>query len=271
MAQCERTVAIVAEDLHEAETVKFDKPVDKTTTESAPASPALDAPAPAPLDKLKETLPGTDIKDSVKDNCEANGVEANNNEPSALSRLEEEVQKRTNERDTYQKKLEEAEKKLGTLQSSYNALISGEGNEVTLRKEMEDLKNALTQTQLRLDDRGRLMANQENQINALTKQVSSLKEVVSITKDLLNIRNMEVKHLQDDVDNMESRIAAERERHNAMLSKMNEAERLNSDLRQEYETQLKIFQDLRGKYEEKVNLLSEENRALESAAHSARS
>ena len=90
----------------------------------------------------------------------------------------------------------ETENKLAALQASYNAVTSGKGDEIALRRELEDLKNLLTQSQLKLDDRGRIVANQENQINALTSQVSSLKEVVAITKDLLNIRNMEVKHLQ---------------------------------------------------------------------------
>lgn len=90
----------------------------------------------------------------------------------------------------------ETENKLAALQASYNAVTTGKGDEMAIRRELEDLKNLLTQSQLKLDDRGRIVANQENQINALTSQVSSLKEVVAITKDLLNIRNMEVKHLQ---------------------------------------------------------------------------
>lgn len=68
---------------------------------------------------------------------------------------------------------------------------------------------------------------------------------------------------------METSITAERERHNTMLSKMDAAVRLNADLKKEYETQLNLFQDLRGKYEQKVTLLSEENRALEAASQTA--
>ncbi|XP_012259238.2 uncharacterized protein LOC105687877 isoform X1 [Athalia rosae] len=198
---------------------------------------------------------------------ETNGNESNT--AAEVSKLESEIQKRTHERDNYQRKLGETERKLAALQASYTAVTSGNGDEITLRREKEDLKNMLTQTQLMLDDRGRLVANQQTQINALSKQVSSLKEVVAITKDLLNIRNMEVKHLQNDVDSMESKITAERDRHNTMLSKMDAAVRLNADLKKEYETQLHLFQDLRGKYEQKVTLLSEENRALEAASQSA--
>lgn len=65
---------------------------------------------------------------------------------------------------------------------------------------------------------------------------------------------------QNDVDSMESRISVERDRHNAMLKKMDAAVRLNADLKTEYETQLRLFQDLRGKYEEKVTLLTADNK-----------
>lgn len=182
------------------------------------------------------------------------------------------LQKRTHERDDFRKKLEEAERKISALQSASQLQAIGElsnGGSIpedgSLRRELDDLKSSLAQTKLVLDDRERRVANQENQISALSKQVSSLKEVVAITKDMLNIRNMEVKHLQDDVDKMEGKITAERERHNAMLNKMDAAVRLNADLKKEYQTQLQLFQDLRGKYEEKVTLLSEENKALETA------
>jgi chromosome segregation ATPase len=161
------------------------------------------------------------------------------------------------------------EQKLSSLlQSSTDSLTNGLVNcseDGSLRSELEDLKNTLTQTKLVLEDRERRITNQENQIYALMKQVNSLKEVVAITKDMLNIRNMEVKHLQEDVDKMETKITAEREKHNAMLGKMDVAVRLNADLKKEYQTQLQLFQDLRGKYEEKVTILSEENKALEMA------
>jgi len=58
------------------------------------------------------------------------------------------------------------------------------------------LHGQLAQTALMYEERNRVVANQENQINALNDQVASLKEVVSITRDLLQIRNMEMKQLQ---------------------------------------------------------------------------
>lgn len=231
-------------------------PLSKTDNDQKP---------PSEIAEIQQPKQPEDVDRALK-----NTIEINGNQPAAdVSKLELEIQKRTNERDNYLKKLAETEKKLAALQASYAAVTSGDGDEITLRKEKEDLKNMLNQAQLMLDDRGRLITNQQIQISALSKQVSSLKEVVAITKDLLNIRNMEVKHLQNDVDTMESSISIERERHNTMLSKMDAAVRLNADLKKEYETQLHLFQDLRGKYEQKVTLLSEENRALEAANQSA--
>lgn len=92
--------------------------------------------------------------------------------------------------------MESAEKKLTELQATYDALLKGEGNEVMLRRMVDQLKGKLIQTSLQLEDRIRTVSNQEKQISALNNQVASLKEVESLTRSLLQIRNMEVKHLQ---------------------------------------------------------------------------
>ncbi|XP_076232795.1 uncharacterized protein LOC143178163 [Calliopsis andreniformis] len=180
-----------------------------------------------------------------------------------ISKLKQEVLKTIEDRESYRKKLENTEKKLASLQACYDALLKGEGDEVMLRRMVDQLKGKLIQTSLQLEDRTRTVVNQEKQISALNSQVASLKEVESLTRSLLQIRNMEVKHLQAEVDNMEVRINEERERYNTMINKMDAAVKLNADLKKEYETQLRLFRDLREKYEEKVTLLTEEKRALE--------
>lgn len=45
-----------------------------------------------------------------------------------------------------------------------------------------------------------------------------------------------------------------------MLIKMDEAVKLNSELKKEYENQLRLFQHLRDSYEEKILLLSRDNK-----------
>ncbi|XP_029049685.2 tropomyosin isoform X2 [Osmia bicornis bicornis] len=205
---------------------------------------------------------------SQSDEKSPTGDKKENEDELAVSKLKEEFQKASEERDSYQKKLKGTEKKLALLQASYDALMKGEGDEVMLRRMVDQLKNKLIQTSLQLEDRIRVVANQEKQISALNSQVASLKEVESLTRSLLQIRNMEVKHLQAEVDDMEVRINEERDRYNTMINKMDAAVKLNADLKTEYETQLGLFRDLREKYEEKVTLLSEEKRALENNAQS---
>lgn len=182
-----------------------------------------------------------------------------------ISELKQALQKTADERDSYKRKLETTEKKLASLQASYDDLMKGGNDENALKQMVEQLRGKLIQTSLQLDDRVRLANNQEKQISALSNQVASLKEVETLTRSLLQIRNMEVKHLQAEVDDMEARITEERERYNSMINKMDAAVQLNADLKKEYETQLGLFRDLREKYEQKVTLLSEEKRALENA------
>lgn len=48
-------------------------------------------------------------------------------------------------------------------------------------------------------DKTKMVKNQELQIEALTTQVQSLKDINQITKDLLEIRNSEVKAMEVSV------------------------------------------------------------------------
>lgn len=86
--------------------------------------------------------------------------------------------------------------KLAALQASCEAITNHDGAEDILQQSVEQLRGQLAQTALMYEERNRVATNQESQINALNNQVASLKEVVSITRDLLQIRNMEVKQLQ---------------------------------------------------------------------------
>lgn len=231
-----------------------------------------------PKDDMTKTVQNatTAIKDSVEvqESSLLSPVEQENNlslvitkdDKVLISKLQDEIKETINERDMYQKKLAETEKKLADLEATVsNTINNADNNDINVHGILTELKNKLAETTMQLEDRGVVMANQEKQINALNHQVTTLKEVVAITRDLLQIRNTEVKHLQAEVDDMEARIAEEREKHNTMISKMDAAVRLNSDLKKEYETQLGLFKDLRIKYDEKITLLSEEKRAYESA------
>ncbi|XP_029154888.1 tropomyosin-2-like isoform X2 [Nylanderia fulva] len=217
------------------------------------------------LQRSEETPQSEFVKEEKADNSKRDA--RNDDAMTRISGLQAKVRERTKERDDYRRKLEETETKLTALQASYDKARRNQDSETedTLQS-VEQLRGQLVQTALMYEERNRVAMNQENQINALNNQVASLKEVVSITRDLLQIRNMEVKQLQTEVDNMEKKITEERDRHNVMISKMDAAMRLNADLKKEYETQLSLFQSLREKYGEKITLLSAEKRALEKTA-----
>ncbi|XP_076642557.1 uncharacterized protein LOC143353262 [Halictus rubicundus] len=246
------------EELLTAAEVKEPATIGAGDTCLLPNLDGKDVEAQKPTKDIGDQLPPPENKPLVDDSSKISEYEL------TIMKLKDEIKKTTVERDCWQKKFQNTEKKLFELQASYDALLKGEGNEVLLHRMVDQLKGKLVQTSLQLEDRIRVVSNQEKQISALNSQVCSLKEVESLTRSLLKIRNLEVNQLQAEVNDMEARIAEERERNTTMINKMEAAVKLNSDLKKEYETQLRLFQDLREKYKEKVTLLSEEKRALES-------
>lgn len=124
------------------------------------------------------------------------------------------------EKENYKNRLQTIEKELVAKQKeqSKDTNIKGVKNAEDvihqLKTQNDDLKSALAKMTAILRDKTGLCMSQEKKMVALTNQVDSLKEVVAITKDLLNIRNMEVQHLSNDISTMESRIDCERQRHN---------------------------------------------------------
>ncbi|CAL1683979.1 unnamed protein product [Lasius platythorax] len=281
-AKCREDKAAAAEEVSSVSTLNVQAETERSveTTNEEVANPNTAEDAVIPIDaqesevksltaiapRRNEETPQSGFANNEEKADNSKHDARSDNAATRISGLEAEVRKRTKERDDYRKKLEETETKLAALQTSYETTTHHDDAEDTLQRSVEQLRGQLVQTALMYEERNRVAANQESQINALNNQVASLKEVVSITRDLLQIRNMEVKQLQAEVDNMEKKISEERDRHNVMISKMDAAMRLNADLKKEYETQLSLFQSLREKYGEKITLLSAEKRALETAA-----
>lgn len=88
--------------------------------------------------------------------------------------------------------------------------------------------------------------------------MQSLKEVLEVTKDLLDIRNAETAQLEAKMDTMDMRLKAEKEHQKLTDKKLTIAKKLYDDLRTEYECQSRIFKELRGNYEKKNLILSNE-------------
>ncbi|GLH07218.1 Uncharacterized protein GBIM_12736 [Gryllus bimaculatus] len=174
------------------------------------------------------------------------------NGDAQLSPMELELEMVTTERDDYRRKLEAVEAELA-------ALTAASPNVDTINKLQQDndhLRKTLKKATDMLREKITSCNMQEKKNQALTQQVSTLKDVLQVTRDLLNIRNMEVEQLQKNVDSMESRIDDNRRRQTAMIKQMEQATKINGDLRNEYETQLRLFQSLKERYEEKVTKLT---------------
>ncbi|KAG8231562.1 hypothetical protein J437_LFUL011740 [Ladona fulva] len=137
----------------------------------------------------------------------------------------------------------------------------------SLQRQNEKLRAALHTAVERLKNKTMEASSVEKQNVQLRAQVASLKEVTSITKDLLGIRSAEVEHLRNEMDSVEAKVKAEREERSAAIAKVATATQLNGELKKEYEIQMRSFKHLKSKYEEKVELLLKENKRLVAEAN----
>lgn len=161
-----------------------------------------------------------------------------------LAKLENELKAVAEENNNLKNDKQKLELELSELRKN-----PADSTEVQIMKEQSE--ELLTKAKGIIFEKTKVVKNQELQIEALNQQVTSLKEVVSITKDLLDIRNLELKHLTDKLDVMEQKIAVERDRHEIMQKKMERMLEMNGDLKREYETQLVLFSALRERYNER--------------------
>lgn len=77
--------------------------------------------------------------------------------------------------------------------------------------------------------------------NFLWFQIESLKDVVSLTKDMLVIRECEVRELTERMESLDAKFKAEKDRKCLMEKKMELSDKLNADLKAEYKAQKDIF------------------------------
>lgn len=169
----------------------------------------------------------------------------------------------TTERDNNQSQIDQLQKEVADLKAVQTV------NPAEIESIKEKSEEMLTRAKELLFEKTKICKNQELQIEALLQQINSLKDVVRITKDLLNIRNMETQHLQDKLDSMESKISLEKEKHQLIHTKLESMVRMNTELKREYEAQLCLFNALREKYAERElarNVVDELRREVANAA-----
>ncbi|XP_041981448.1 putative leucine-rich repeat-containing protein DDB_G0290503 [Aricia agestis] len=82
------------------------------------------------------------------------------------------------------------------------------------------------------------------------KQINALKEVIAVTKTMMNLRENQLLELKNKLNEIEQSLADR------------EASMLSTDLRQEYERQLNNIRTLRGLYEERARLAEVTKQAL---------
>jgi len=152
---------------------------------------------------------------------------------------------------------QKGQEKLAELEKEINALRSRSDSEdiKRLKQKHEDL---LTKAKELLFEKTKTNKQQELQIEAYKNQIVQLKEVVAITKDMLEIRNSEAKHLNARFETIELRLKAEKDRQGLMEKKLDISKQMYVDLKQEYDIQSGLFKELQGGYAEKINLLETE-------------
>ncbi|XP_075231269.1 uncharacterized protein LOC142330095 [Lycorma delicatula] len=192
--------------------------------------------------------------------------------------VEVNVVNETNATDTKQQMEEPATENSNIKNNSLSATLEAEvlnlltqadiTNDDELRQKNTDLLNYLGKLIQLLKEKTKECTNLEKQNLALVQQSKSLKEVVAIVKDLLNIRNMELSHLQQDMTSMQEKINNERIKQSTMIEKMEHVAKLNQSLKEEYAKQYGNFQNVRSMYEEKVAILTAENRRLQNLSNS---
>lgn len=94
-----------------------------------------------------------------------------------------------------------------------------------------------------------------------------MKDVVALTKDMLMIREIEVRELTERMEAMDVKFQAEKDRKNLMERKMQLTDKLTIDLKAEYKAQKDIFNILKEQYKEKVVKLELELKNSQSNGH----
>ncbi|XP_017144033.1 zinc finger protein 853 [Drosophila miranda] len=121
------------------------------------------------------------------------------------------------------------------------------------RQEQEEL---LLKAKTLLFEKTKVNKQQEQQISVLKKQVESVKDVVQVTKDMLQLKTAECEHTQERLEKSQLWIKAEQDKCALTEKKLVISKGVYDKLRAEYDTQSKIFKDLRSAYEQKIKVLS---------------
>lgn len=99
----------------------------------------------------------------------------------------------------------------------------------------------LTQAKTLLFEKTKICKQQEQQLAALKTQVEATKEVLTVTKEMLCLRNIENDHTQARLETLDLKLRNERARQELTEKKAQTSQKMYADLRAEYDVQSNIF------------------------------
>lgn len=100
--------------------------------------------------------------------------------------------------------------------------------------------DVLTKAKTLLFEKTKVCKQQEQHVDVLKNQVDSIKEVLAVTKEMLNLRNIENDHLQSRLEAIELRFKAEKDRQSLLERKLDISKKMYDELRKEYDYQSKL-------------------------------
>ncbi|KAH8417631.1 hypothetical protein KR222_003040 [Zaprionus bogoriensis] len=138
-------------------------------------------------------------------------------------------------------------------QSLKQSVMLGGTDAPKSRQEQEEL---LLKAKTLLFEKTKVNKQQEQQIAVLKNQVESVKDVLQVTKDMLQLKTTECEHTQARLEKSQLWIKAEQEKCALTEKKLVISKGVYDKLRAEYDTQSKIFKDLKSAYEQKLKVLT---------------
>ncbi|XP_061717947.1 putative leucine-rich repeat-containing protein DDB_G0290503 [Cydia pomonella] len=122
------------------------------------------------------------------------------------------------------------------------AIASMAGEFEALKSSNNKLRRDLTDSNMSLQHAYSEIADLNAQNTESMTHINALKEVITVSKTMINLREQQLNELKDKLREIEQSLADR------------EANMLSADLRQEYERQLQNIRTLRGLYEERARL-----------------
>ncbi|XP_064549578.1 reticulocyte-binding protein homolog 2a [Drosophila montana] len=149
---------------------------------------------------------------------------------------------------------ERLQKRVANLEQSLKqSVMLGGIDAPKSRQEQEEL---LLKAKTLLFEKTKVNKQQEQQIAVLKDQVDSIKDVLQVTKDMLQLKTTECEHTQERLEKSQLWIKAEQDKCALTEKKLTISKSVYDKLRAEYDTQSKIFKDLKAAYEQKLKVLS---------------